>query len=434
MRHLLPLLLLGLGGCSLPGAFGSPLDDYARPAYGGGSYYYQGYQDPLRATLWYDEYTGFASFDLNRQAHVALFAIRPMGGIEMIYPAIGYGARQLFTRGSHNIRTNVSPYRFASSWSLASGANPIYIVLIASERPLDVAPFMATGSLPWLSRASVTWNPYSATEVLAREIVPQPNTTDWTVAYHVVWPQSLRSDRYRRRAYTWVVCPGNVVISVPVEAVRNGWVYCPNGVRADTGRDSRLPRVKETVPKRPLPDGWMGPYMEPGEPLVETLDRLGRRPDRPVDSTRVRLPWRRTAGTGDDDVGGERRRPAPLGVDASDPVGPRVRPTRPEVVVTRPVARPAATPARPTSDPRAERPGTRVRPAALPDRPEATPRSRPVRATRPAPRAQPRPQRPAARPKPAPRPAARPAPPPRPAPKPKPTKKPKKKPKGGGGG
>ena len=73
MRRALPLLLFGLVGCYSPGTFGSgPAGpgDYTPARYGGGWY-----DEPLRASVYFDEHMGFASFDVNRDAHVALSLI-----------------------------------------------------------------------------------------------------------------------------------------------------------------------------------------------------------------------------------------------------------------------------------------------------------------------------------------------------------------------
>jgi hypothetical protein len=432
MRRFLPVLLIGLGGCSLPAA-GSFADNYRSPRYGAGSYY-DPWAPPLEAVVWFDEYSGLASFEVNRPAYVALFALQPMGRIEMIYPAAGYGRARQYARGSHSVQTRASPYRFASSWSLVSGATPTYIVLIASERPLDVARFMALGSSPWLDRLAMISSPFTAMDELAREIVPRASQTEWTLAYHVIWPQSLWTNSYYRRPYTWIVCPGRVVLSVPLEAVRYGWVYCPDGSRAGDPDDRDSRRLIETVPARPTAPGWPGPEDGLTRPLVETVGGVPRRPGRPDETEGIQLPRRN-----------------------GDPVEPSApAATFTETLPARPVARPATpapstpapttTPARPGAEPQTEgRPASRPdfetplrprpttppsRPADTPSRPEASPsrpEARPATPARPTtrqatptrPAAQPAaPARPQARPSAPARPAARPATPTRPAAKP----------------
>ena len=200
MRHVLAsaALLLATTGCHFP-ATSQPLTDPWNDRYDGryGDRYDDRYDrdsrsGPLRANVWYDEYTGVASFDLSRPGHVALFAVRPFGRMEMIYPTGGYGYRneRVFHDGRHSVRT-VSRYyhltRGASRFGPVGGpSGQTYIVLIASDRPLRLDPFYASGSVPWLDRASVTWNPFVAAEHLAREVVSGRRGAEWTgVPRHV---------------------------------------------------------------------------------------------------------------------------------------------------------------------------------------------------------------------------------------------------------
>lgn len=250
MRHLPALLVLGAIGCLFPATVDA---------------------QPLRADVWFDEYTGHASFDLNRPAHVAIFALRPLGSIEMIYPGWGWGQglERPFRTGRHSVRIESRTYhlvrgrsghgysRYGTSRHRTSGQT--YILLIASDRPLHLDGFLTHGTLSWLNHPSVTWNPFLAADHLAREIVPGQGRGEWTAAYHVIWPEaSLR--RYDGRvAVTRVRCPGGV-ITIPTQVLGLGAWTCPDrNVRppgAARPRSPRVPTVTEVLPKRPRPTDW----------------------------------------------------------------------------------------------------------------------------------------------------------------------------------
>ncbi|MBW3554106.1 MAG: hypothetical protein KY466_11375, partial [Gemmatimonadetes bacterium] len=141
MRAFLPLALLAVTACYSPRTIapspGAYEDQSWRPA-------------PLEASLFYNEFTGFATFEVSRPASVAIFALRPGGGMEMIYPAMGMGTRTTFSGGDHLVRTGMrpwigsrsmfhggphvvrtsgSPYRLMGNWSMAQGHGPMYILL-----------------------------------------------------------------------------------------------------------------------------------------------------------------------------------------------------------------------------------------------------------------------------------------------------------------
>ncbi len=450
MRYLLPLLLLGTTACYAPRAYGPGPGDYpdypdASP-YGARSYD----QPPLQATIWYDEYTGFASFNVNRPAHVAIFAISEFGSARMLYPAIGYGGQQRFSYGRHTVRTEASAYRFASNRSLVYGSAPTYIVLVAAERPLDVAQFMATGRSPWIDHQILTRSPYGAAEMLAREIVPQPGMTEYTLAYHVVWPTNwLYGSNRAQPSYVWVNCNG-VFMSVPAYAYYQGWFVCPRNDRTVPPADSarRLPELKKKLPKRPpVPTGWIATddgenghpaKVIPGIPgrgdgkagtvkkALPPGPRTGERvtTERPV--LRTLIPDRPEVGRRAD-AEGRTAQPS----EASNPRQARERPALPELLPSRgEKASPTAT----AAPPRVDRPAEPARePRAVAPRVER--RSPP----RPQPRATPRAERHASPPRvqhssPPSRPAASPAP--RPSSSSSTSSKPSKptKPGGGGGG
>ncbi len=450
MRTMLPLLLLGVSACYAPRTVGAGPDGYATPAYGVG-----GYDMPLQASIWYDEYNGFASFDVNRPAHVAIFAIQPGSSLRMIYPAIGYGGQQRFASGRHDVRTATSSMRFASNQSLVYGAGPTYIVLIASERAMDVAAFMATGYAPWLQHRLATMSPYHAADLLAQEIVPNPGVTDWTVAYHVVWPTNLWYSPYgMQRQYVWVNCGNGIILSVPTDAYYAGWVVCPKQDRTQPPADSTrpLPRIKDKLPKRPgVPPGWVAEGSSddgvPARRVGGVIDRNGGRDGTEKTRPPLRGTEERTGTLGDrgsllpgagERVSKERpvlRGPVPKRADdgsaddaagrrtLGDPDTPeRAGPTLPDMFPSRGEK---AAPSAVEAPPRVDRP--------------SEPRAEPRAVTPRVERSKPKPQRaasPSTEPRSSPPRVERSSPPPRATPAPRPsTPKPSSKPsKPGGGG
>lgn len=382
MRYLLPLVLIGLSGCHLPATLGS-IDDLTGPRLG--TSVREGAYRPvaahggapardLQAAVWYDPFNGVASFDLSRPAHVAIFAFHTRGDVELIYPAIGIAGRDYFYHGMHAVRTGFTGYRSASHYR---SNDPMYILLIASERPVDTRRFMGGAWNYRLTRAVAGWSPFAVADELVREVVPHPRSTDWTVAYHALWPDSDLRHRDRRPDYVRVACPDGTVVTVSAEAARQGWFRCPDQPRTpqDTARRA-VPRVTETVPKRPRPDGidrprgTTGTTGERARPTVpERVTRPGERPG----GERVAPPKRVTPP-----LTGERSTPP-----ATRATPPRTRATPPESV-RRPV-RPGAT----TTPPTKPTPATRSAPQTRP-KPPARPASAGKATVRPAPKPKPK--------------------------------------------
>lgn len=332
MRHLLPLALLVLAGCHGNQVEQVPPAPTAPVSYGGAWY-----PDALQGAIYFDHYSGFASVDLNRPAHIAVFALTPGGGTRMIYPAIGYGGRGRLDDGAHVIRTATSGYRFAST---DRGLHPTYIMMIASDRPLELGVFRAMGTLPWLNRPSLSWSPYRTTEALASRIVPRPGLTDWTVAYHVVWPMAVPERQQPR--YTWVRCPSGVVLSVPVQAFRRGIIPCPSQAAPTESEDTT--DVKQRVAEA-RPEGgsealapWRraGPGVDPRAPKRGPV-AIPLEPKRPIDGGKHATPWR---------VRPEKR---PLPPEVTRRPGAAVKP------VAKPAPRTRPAPARRDPPPPAER-------------------------------------------------------------------------------
>ncbi len=276
MRYLLPFLLLGVSAChfpstalATPGPWGHDPGSSARGSGPGWSTGSDWGSSPLRAAVWFDEHTGQATFDLSRPAHVAVFAMRPFGAVEMIYPRWGWehDPRRAFDSGHHRVRTESRLYQLAGSRSgyrsglgYGSGhgsAGQTYIVLIASDRPLELGPLMATGRALSLENPAITWNPFVVTRHLAREIGAGYGGGEWTAAYHVVWHEDGLRRHDGRVPYTNVRCPDGSVISVPTEVVRRGAWRCPD------------PRRPATTPAR-------GTAHHPGAPQAAPSHRLER--------------------------------------------------------------------------------------------------------------------------------------------------------------
>jgi hypothetical protein len=271
MRVLLPLLLAGLTACY------SPRSVTPSPHTGP---YGEVYQEPLRASLWVDSYTSHVSFELNRPAHVAIFAWRPGQQLHMIQPAVGHQMRQHYSAGSHNVwaRTGHFATWRASRPQLASsypGPGPVYYMLIASAEPLHVAPFYGSARMSWAHQVTWSHNVYTATELLATQIVPDHENTEWTVAYHVGWHDAttpLRASSHL--AYRWVHCPGGVMISVPIEVWASGRVMCPE-LQPVPPPDTTAPI---TPPDTAAPDPTRRAVEPPRRPSrPESMD--GARPD-----------------------------------------------------------------------------------------------------------------------------------------------------------
>lgn len=401
MRILLPLLLIGLVACYAPRSVQAGPDGYTAGLQGAGSY-----PAPLQASLWIDPYTGFASFDVSREAHVALFAWIPGGYFDMLYPAIGYGTRQRFHGGRHHLRSLRTvahgysgrtrlPGHYASSGAMTG---PTYFMLIASEEPLDIQPFYGRAS--WVSQASWSHNPYTATELLASQIVRRPATTDWTVAYQVVW---FEDEWQSRDHYRWVQCPGGVTLMVPLDALYAGLVQCPTGDTAevppgDTAEAAAADRIARRVAER-------------------RAERMAMSAERASDAEvaamirRIHEARGRAAGAAD-------AQPLPAWQRGERAAGPIVVRDRPDIRAER-ADQGEAAPATPAPavrsgaipPPRSEE----TRPRADPPPPQAEPRPQ---AERPRPQAErPRPQTERPRPQPQPQPERRPQPEPsRPAP------------------
>lgn len=346
MRYLLPFLLLGATACQLPATSGlAPIQQGYDADYRGGWD-----TEPLRAAVWFDEFTGRASFDLSRSAHVAMFAMQPMGGIEMIYPSWGWGRDRgrAFSSGIHTVRAESRVYHLTSGRSLHDNirsAGQTYIVLIASDRPLDLGHLLHSPTVPLIGGAAITWNPFIATRYLARQIVPGAGNAEWTAAYHVIWPMDNMQRSMRpitgRDPYTRVRCPGGQVVSVRIDVLRNGGFACPRPP-ADPANHPPRPGVTEgtpitrTLPNRPPPPDWRG--------ATPTADADRRTPSaRPVPPTRPV----------------KRARPAA-------PVSPRDRPPTPKAGPGATV-RPAPVGKQPTTRPEV-RPRPTPRPAAIPER------------------------------------------------------------------
>jgi hypothetical protein len=379
MRPLMAVLILALAACYSPRTV--PADSY-------GLYGATMYDEPLQASLWIDPHTGSASFDLNKPAHVALFTWQPGGFFSMVYPRIGYGTRQAFYEGRNHLWTSTG-MSFARSrraggtgygvWPASTRpggpmAGPTYYVLVASEEPLEVAPFYNAGA-SFAHRAYWSSNLYTATELLASQIVPRAGSSDWTVAYQVVWPEVRDEQRYR-----WISCPDGTVLAVPFDLLYLGAVVCPDGTRAvpapsDT-IEADVEGLSQRIAQRRAEAAQALSEDRADEAEVrELIRRLQAERRAPAEEVELPVPaWQR----------GERREAARrAAAAAASDTRPAIRPLpspRPEDVRARPGAARAEAWPRPGAD--------RTRPGADRTRPSAEPRStgartRPQPATRP---------------------------------------------------
>lgn len=389
MRALLPLALLLATGCYTPRAI--PTESSQPDPYGGW------YEAPLEATLRYHENVGYASFQVNRPASVAIFALRPGGGMEMIYPRPGYGGNMQFSSGTHYVRTSANPMRLAGNWSMVHGTGPMYILMVASEDPLDVTAFRFGGD-SWFSRTTLTYSPYYAMEALVDEVVRNPSAGRWTTAMQVVWPSGVWPD-YNRERYITVRCPNGMVVTIPARVRYLGLPVCPGDEQqAPEEADSTgVEKGEKGTPLRPeLPPGWMNTDLEDRE-MREELRRIRERNVRSGDVlTRQAGLFPPRGEAGGAALGVAARRPLaswpadlemPRGARAGIWPGIETPPTRQPATRTRPPARGS----RPSAEPPAvRRPANNPKPAS---RPAAQPRSRPdPTPVRPKPRApEPRP-------------------------------------------
>lgn len=394
MRRITPLLLIGLAACYTPPQ-GEPVPG-AEGMYGTGWI-----QEPIEATLFVDPYTAVASFELSEPAHVAVFTWQPGTHFRMVYPSIGYSNRQYYDAGRHHIWTDTRRHFTRSQRMLTHlvgvppSAGPTYFILVASEEPMDVRPFYGTGMSTWVNRVSWSYNPYTATELLASQIIPQPGSSDWTVAYHVVWAQDAFPGQMRPQ-YVWIRCPGGVTIAVPAGAQGSAF-QCPEVVADETQRDSAEARP---LPRAQRPRGLMvaeRPDDEEMRGLIRDIRRA--RGEAADDVDEVAIPgWRqadRARLAQRPEATAERPRLRPVDADArtgarSSPAGSRIQDRdRTRSGARGAEARPAS--GRPSTSP-ATRPTERARPAARPSSPARPQAERPTpQRERPAPAPQERP-------------------------------------------
>lgn len=384
MRALLALLLVGLAACYSPRTITPGPDGYT----GAQGAAWQ-HDVPLQASLWVDPFTRMTTFELTRPAHVALFLWQPGSHFSMVYPAIGYGSNQHFHAGVNTLfpRARTAMQRghtrsMAHPASLFQTPAPVYYVLMASEEPLQVGSFL--GQAPWVSHVAWSSNLYTATELLASQIVPAPSSTEWTVAYHVTWLEG----RDRALRTQWVVCPDGTVIAAPVMAIHAGLVHCPDGTRAepsapDTTEAPAERRIAERLAEIRERGLAMGPDRPDEEELRERIRGIkelrGQRPD----EVEVPVPtWRRTDAVETVDRPGAfaERLPVPrVARPGSERVGTPAVTGAPGADSPRPAAhRPRAD----RSPPRAERPADRPRAPAA-QRPSAQRPPPPVQRTPP---------------------------------------------------
>lgn len=279
-------------------------------------------------------------FYLSRPAHVALFEVVPGRGVGLLYPTVSFDTRQL-TNGVHQAQVYNTFFRGSYLPYGGSGFQPRYILLIASEQPLQLdeirrSPYALRNMMGMQHFAS--YNPYNTMDALAESVLPpMVGENGWASDVYVEWPSALPQQQ-QYASLVRMQCPSGRVIAVPFDMMMLAMRACDG-------------------------DGTSPKYLPP-------------QPN-PEDSTEVVVPPRRTRPVAEDNVG------APIsndgrqyGRDAETPREPRV--ARPRIDSSEPRAR---------HSPPLEVPAPRAEP-----RSEPRPESRPVRSSepRPAPRSEPR--------------------------------------------
>lgn len=258
------------------------------------------YREALEASVWVNE--GFAThsigFDVSRDAHVAIFEMVFGGAPFLIYPEFGSssyqmraGARTVFLdRRTHRSRSRLGHFASFSRGFSPFGrgvSQPRFILLVASEAPLDVSRFLASRDLGFGLMHLAGGGTSRQMEAVVSEVVPSPSTTEYTTAWTVIWP----NQRLTETQLVAVRCPGLGVFYIPL---RVAYVYqCPappdDGKQADPAEVDEPAAIPGTTVAIPL----VGPDGKPiGEsyPLPPRRDWLVRPPAIEGSDARVGAP------------------------------------------------------------------------------------------------------------------------------------------------
>jgi hypothetical protein len=273
---------------------------------------------PLRAHI-----SGFTvgglSLHVNRQAHVALFEVVPGRGTSLVYPAGVYSGH------AHAMMGAVVPLTNHRSWGRVNylpvadfrfGAvnQPIFYMLVASERPLNLEGFGAHGLAMQrvLGKNFSGHSPFRTLEQVADvALAGAPDDGSWATDVFVHWPGRL-ADR-REAGFVTITCAG---LAFHVRAEDAGYAYqllCERA-RNMLGPTEMAPGEddEDTVePRRRTPEGETE-VERPARPRVRSITQLteGADGDRRSPVMGEGQGRGRAAWTGGDGEAGERPRRA----------------------------------------------------------------------------------------------------------------------------
>jgi hypothetical protein len=217
---------------------------------------------------------------LNRPAYTAVFQIIPGEGVALLYP--NFGERGRYGPGTSRLMPSLASNRFwrydnlrhnPYAFATRIGQGPRHLLVVASERPLEMSRFrggmlrrvMGTSSYTSLNSRRVV------DDLLAVVVPPQPDES-WDADVITVWPavNDVRlpsGDLYR------VKCRDGTWLWVPLElagaACRN-----PDRVLPGDSTVAQPPRGDSTGVRKP---GGRRPQPEPGAGDREGDPRPGTR-------------------------------------------------------------------------------------------------------------------------------------------------------------
>jgi hypothetical protein len=225
-RFGLSVVVLALSACALPP---SPSHHVSSPLPASGPYDAPSRFEPgsLRATL-FPVMGSAVSFHVDRPAYVSVFEISPGLGITMIYPR--FRDEALTQRAGTHTAWRSSARRGYDGWGaggwnffntsfaggLGAGLHPRIFFLIASERPLEVEPYihssvalrMAMGHRMFASSSSMM-------DGLAQLVVPHYDSDDWVTDMYMEWPEPTYQTA--RMVATHVIrCQDGRTLTVPL--------------------------------------------------------------------------------------------------------------------------------------------------------------------------------------------------------------------------
>lgn len=259
-RAALLLPLAALAACATVGP-GAP----AGPGYGDEATNVR----PLHARLL--EGGGNIRVDLNRPAHVAIFEVVPGQGVALVYPRTT--ELSFFGEGSNPVIPSFASTRFWRYDGVRArragryvngytpgGSGPRHLLLVASERPLEVERFQREGTLRRvLGVASYTSvNQARVVDDLIATVVPPQPDEAWSTDVVTIWPRV--TDVFERGPVVPVECRNGQFIYAPVELLSYACATVdrvttpppPSPTPEDTARTPEG-GVRKPTPRRPVP-------------------------------------------------------------------------------------------------------------------------------------------------------------------------------------